>query len=182
MTSETKNRPHRTIEDSAGDTASSGSAPAPGWSTRKTIAAVAIAAGVAGIGGAVIWASSGSAAVSAAQGFGGGAAGGPGGGASPGGLPAALHGLYVASDGNGGYETDFMQVGKVTAVSSTSLTALSADGYSRVYTLDAATALGTGGASPVAAGDTVTVVAKTSGEAATAKAVTESAAGAQPAQ
>jgi hypothetical protein len=188
MSSETKTGQSSTIDapaPSTSDTASSwgatGAAPAAGWSRRKTITAVAIAAGVAGIGGAVIWASSGSAAVSTAQGFGGGTAGGPGGGASSGGLPNALHGLYVASDGNGGYETDLMQVGKVTAISPTSLTALSTDGYSHVYTLDAATALGTGGTSSVTAGDTVTVVAKTSGETATAKTVTESAGADQPA-
>ncbi|MCU1681232.1 MAG: hypothetical protein JWQ81_1971 [Amycolatopsis sp.] len=158
--------------------------PSAGWSRRKTIAAVAIAAGVAGIGGAVIWASSGSSTATTGQGFGG--TGGPGGGArsgASGALPNALHGEYVASDGNGGYETDLMQLGKVTAVGPTSVTALSSDGFSQVYTVDAATAVGTGtGTSSLATGDTVTIVAKTTGTAATAKTVTEgTTAGAGPA-
>lgn len=153
-----------------------------GWSRRKTVAAVAVAAGVAGIGGAVIWASSGSSTTTTGQGFGG-AGGGPGGAAQAGALPNALHGTYVASDGSGGYETDLMQIGKVTAVGPTSLTALSSDGFSQVYTVDAATAVGTGtGTSSLATGDTVTIVAKTTGAAATAKTVTEGdVAGARPA-
>ena len=41
---------------------STSDARAPRWSSRKTIAAVAVAVGVAGVGGVVIWAAGGSAA------------------------------------------------------------------------------------------------------------------------
>jgi len=87
--------------------------------------------------------------------------GGPGG-------SRALHGEYVVSDGNGGYTTQLTQTGKVTELSATSLTAVSDDGYSKVYTIDASVVNG------VATGDTVTVVATTSGTTATAQSVRES--------
>jgi hypothetical protein len=56
--------------------------------------------------------------------------GGPGGqfGGRADGLSGALHGDFVASDGNGGYVTKRLQSGTVTAVSSTSISAKSADG------------------------------------------------------
>jgi hypothetical protein len=145
------------------------------WSARKTVAAVAIAVGVAGAGGVAIYAASGSTDASATQ-------SGPGGGMQmPGGsggsqsvLSGALHGEYVVSDGNGGYTTEAMQTGTVTEVSSTSLTAQSDDGYTRTYTIDSGTAVGTDAdLSSIATGDTVTVVASMSGETATADTVTE---------
>jgi hypothetical protein len=148
--------------------------PAQRWSGGKTAAAVAIAAGVAGVGGAVIWVGSGSnAATTTAQALGG--TGAPGGQGGPATLSGALHGRYVVSDGNGGYTTELMQVGKVTAISATSLTATSADGFSQTYTIDAATATGNGSTSigSVATGKTVTVVAKTTGDTATAESVSE---------
>jgi hypothetical protein len=86
-----------------------------------------------------------------------------------------LHGQYVVPDGNGGYTTELMEVGKVTAMSATSLTATSADGFSQTYTIDAATATGNGstGIGSVATGKTVTVVAKSTGGTATAESVSE---------
>jgi hypothetical protein len=59
--------------------------------------------------------------------------GGPGGGAT---LIDALHGAYVVSDGDGGYTTELMQTGEVTAMSD--------DGYTRTSTIDADTVLGNG--------------------------------------
>jgi hypothetical protein len=167
------------------------------WSAKKTIAAVAIAIGVAGAGGAVVYAASNSSDASSAQGGPGGQNGGPGGtGGGMNTLGSALHGEFVVSDGNGGYTTELMQVGKVTAISSTSLTAASDDGFTKTYTIDANTVVGGGGQggtngtnnssnnssnnnsgssnlSSIATGDTVTVVAKTSGNTATAGSVSE---------
>ena len=51
---------------------------------------------------------------------------------------------YVASDGDGGYTTELMQTGEVTAISDTSVTATSDDGYTRTSTIDADTVLGNG--------------------------------------
>ncbi|MCR6483391.1 hypothetical protein M8542_11230 [Amycolatopsis sp. OK19-0408] len=149
-----------------------GAAPAPGtpskpgWSPGKKIAAGAVAVAIVAGGGAAIWAasSSSSAATDTQAGPGGGMTGGPGG---SGGLAAALHGEYVASDGNGGYVTKLTQTGEVTALSATSLTAKSDDGFSKTYTITSAQATG------LATGDTVTVVATESGDTATATSVTD---------
>ncbi|WP_328617875.1 hypothetical protein OHS18_18470 [Amycolatopsis sp. NBC_00355] len=155
----------------AGPDAGWGGAPGPArppWPTGKKVAAGAVALVIVAGGGAAIWAASSSAATGDTAGPGGmqggpgGTQGGPGG---AGALGSALHGEYVSSDGNGGYVTKIMQTGKVTALSATSLTARSDDGFSKTYTITAAQATG------VASGDTVTVVATESGT--TATAVTE---------
>ncbi|GAA3836585.1 hypothetical protein [Amycolatopsis tucumanensis] len=147
------------------------------WSARKTVAAVAIAVGVAGAGGVAIYAASGSTDSSA---MGQGGMGVPG-GASPSAMVNALHGEYVVSDGNGGYTTELMQIGTVTEVSATSLTARSDDGYTKTYTIDSDTAVGDNAdLSSIATGDTVTVVASVSGDAATADTLTEGTAMAGP--
>lgn len=148
--------------------------PAQRWSSRKTVAAVAIAVGVAAAGGAAIYAASGTSDASTAMqgGPGGQMQGGPGGGQST--LASALHGEYVVSDGNGGYTTELMQTGTVTDISSTSLTAKSDDGYTKTYAIDSDTAVGNNAAlSSIATGDTVTVVATVSGADATADTLTE---------
>ncbi|WP_439382309.1 hypothetical protein [Amycolatopsis lexingtonensis] len=157
-----------------------GAAPAPGtpprasWSPGKKIAAGAVAAVIVAGGGAAVWAASSSASTDTATGPGGmnGMTGGPGG--MTGGLGSALHGEYVSSDGNGGYVTKIMQTGEVTELSATSLTAKSDDGFSKTYTITSAQATG------LATGDTITVVATESGDAATATSVTEGRTGAQP--
>ncbi|MEA5366688.1 hypothetical protein VA596_44655 [Amycolatopsis sp., V23-08] len=155
-----------------------GGAPAPapgkpGWPTGKKVAAGAVAAVIVAGGGAAIWAaSSSSATTDTAAGPGGAAGGMRGGPGGAGALGSALHGEYVSSDGNGGYVTKIMQTGKVTALSATSLTAQSDDGFSKTYTITSAQATG------VASGDTVTVVATESGDAATATSVTEGTTGA----
>lgn len=147
-----------------------GTPPRPGWSPGKKIAAGAVAAAIVAGGGAAIWAASSSAA-SGTQAGPGGTTGGPG-GMRGAGLGAALHGEYVSSDGNGGYVTKILQTGDVTALSATSLTAKSDDGFSKTYTITAAQATG------LATGDTVTVVATESGSTATATSVTEGETGA----
>jgi hypothetical protein len=48
----------------------------------------------------------------------------------------ALHGEYVVSDGNGGYQTEEMQRGSVTAVNGTTFTVKSDDGYTHDWVTD----------------------------------------------
>jgi hypothetical protein len=159
-----------------------GAAPQPAakarWSGRKTIAAVAIAVGITGAGGAAIYAATNN--DSSDQGGGPGGMGGPGGGRGPGGqggfgrgMEASLHGEFVVSDGSGGYLTELTQTGKVTAITSTSMTAASEDGFTQTYTIDASTVVPTGKLSDIVKGDTVSVVAKKSGNAATASTLIE---------
>ncbi|WP_206789405.1 hypothetical protein [Amycolatopsis sp. MtRt-6] len=149
-------------------------APKKGWSGKKTAIAAGIAVVIAAGGGAAIWAGT-SSADNTAQGPGG--FGGPGGGqfrgqggfgGLGGGMTAlreALHGDFVVPDGNGGYTTERLQTGDVTELSATSVTLTSKDGYKQTYTLDSSTQK-TG---DVKQGDTnVTVVAKVSGQTATA--------------
>jgi hypothetical protein len=45
----------------------------------------------------------------------------------------SLHGEFVAPDGSGGYSTVLTQTGTVTAISPTSITVRSEDGYSQSY-------------------------------------------------
>ncbi|MCR6481286.1 hypothetical protein M8542_00490 [Amycolatopsis sp. OK19-0408] len=152
-------------------------APKKGWSGKKTAIAAGIAVVIAAGGGAAIWAGTSSADNSAQQGPGG--FGGPGGGQfnGRGGMPGggfgggmtalrdALHGDFVVSNGSGGYTTERLQTGDVTALSATSVTLTSKDGYKQTYTLDGSTQK-TG---DVKQGDTnVTVVAKVDGQTATA--------------
>jgi hypothetical protein len=151
--------------------------PKKGWSGKKTAIAAGIAVVIAAGGGAAIWAGTSSADNSAQQGpggFGGGQFPGPGGpggnfgGGFGGGMTAlreALHGDFVVSNGSGGYTTERLQTGDVTALSATSVTLTSKDGYKQTYTLDGSTQK-TG---DVKQGDAnVTVVAKVDGTTATA--------------
>jgi hypothetical protein len=128
---------------------------------RKIVTAGAAAVVLAAGGGAAIWAAGSSTDTASA-------ATAPGGPSRDGNGSRALHGEYVVSDGNGGYTTQTTQTGKVTELSATSLTAVSDDGFSKVYTIDSSLVNG------VATGDTVTVVATTSGTTATAQSVRES--------
>jgi hypothetical protein len=121
------------------------------WGLRETAAAVGVAAVIAAFGGAAIYtATEGSShsfgAPHQAVGPGGGKPRGPGGPGDPGGRhgaigdpgPAAvgstsLHGQFVVPDGSGGYSTMLTQTGTVTAISPTSITVRSEDGYSQTY-------------------------------------------------
>lgn len=113
------------------------------WGARKTIGAIAVAAAVAGVGGAAIAAAtdtgSGPGGFGDFGGFGGFGGGGPEG--PPGAMrhtdidPAALHGEYVVADGRGGFATMVTQTGRITAVSTTAVTARSDDGYTQTYVI-----------------------------------------------
>jgi hypothetical protein len=149
--------------------------PKPKRSAKKLAIAVAVALGIAGAGAGVVYAASGSTSSTTEQGPGGqgGMGGGPGGrsGGGPGGLMSeALHGEYVVSDGNGNYTTEILQNGEVTAISDTSITAKSEDGYTKTYTIDSDT---TSDLSSIATGDDVTITATVSGDTATVETVVE---------
>ena len=139
------------------------------WGVRKTIGVVAVAAAVAGVGGAAVAAAT---DTGAHGGFGdfagfGGFEGPPGSppGARHGGdpEPLSLHGEYVVAQDHGGYETRLTQTGKITAISPTSVTARSADGFAQTYVIHEVQ-----GASPppFAVGDPIVITATRQGEAA----------------
>ena len=143
-----------------------------GWRWRETTGAVAIAAVIAALGGAAIFAATEGSSHTFGQphqAFGSG--GGPGGqhGAVGGPGPASvgatsLHGEFVVPDGTGGYTTELTQTGTVTAVSPTSITVRSEDGYSQTYVIPAAA--GNAGV-PFVVNDHVVVRATSSGQTAT---------------
>lgn len=143
------------------------------WGLRETAVAVGVAAVIAGLGGAAIYATTDShSAGGAHQAFGGtpGGAGGqrpgPMGGQTP--DVMSLHGEFVVADGAGGYTTELTQTGTVTAMSPTSITMRSEDGFSQTYVVPQA-AGGTG--TPFAVDDEVIVRATRTGETATVKTI-----------
>lgn len=186
MNSDQKSAENPTRSERAWGAAESAS---PCWGVRQTLAAVGVAAVVAGLGGAAIYAAtdgdSASMGGGTPPGFGpggpGGMPGGPGampvmpgpGGPPPGGMhgpgrdaagAAQLHGEFVVSDGSGGYATMLTQTGTVTAISATSITVRSDDGYTQTY----ATPPTAGGAdASLAVNDQVTVRAIRTGQTAT---------------
>jgi hypothetical protein len=144
------------------------------WGLRETAAALAVAALIAALGGAAIYAAtagtnhsfaaphhqvfSPGAGVPGAQH---GAIGGPG--QAPMG-PPSVHGEYVVPNGTGGYTTELTQTGTVTAISATSITVRSDDGYSQTYVIP--NTAGSAG-SPFAVDDQVVVRATRNGQTAT---------------
>jgi hypothetical protein len=142
------------------------------WGVRETAVAVGVAAVIAGLGGAAIYAAtegnSHSMGGGAHQPFGGGP-GGPGGqhsgqmGAS-GPEPISLHGEFVVPDGSGGYTTELTQTGTVTAISPSAISVRSEDGFSQTYAIPQAAS---NAQAPVAIDDQVTVRAIRTGQTAT---------------
>ena len=105
--------------------------------------------------------------------------GGPGrGGHGPGGLPGAVHGTFVVPDQDGtGYQTVQMQHGTVTAVSTTSISVKSADGFTATYVVDAGTRVNRDGAiADIAADADVLVQGLVDGSTVTAQRVVDTAA------
>jgi hypothetical protein len=148
--------------------------PAPRrWGVRETTASVAVAAVIAVLGGAAIYAATAgdSHAFGAphqpfgpAVGMSGGQHG-AGGGPGPAAIGASsLHGEFVVADGAGGYTTELTQTGTVTAISTTSITVRSEDGYRQTYAIP--NAAGSAGA-PFAVDDQVVVRATRNGQTAT---------------
>jgi hypothetical protein len=143
------------------------------WGWRESAAAVAVAAVIAALGGAAIYA----ATEGTSHPFGashqapGGMPGGPGGQHSAFGRPGqgeieppSLHGEFVVADGNGGYRTDLTQTGTVTAISPTSIAVRSEDGFTQTYVIP--NPAGNAGA-PFAVDDQVVVHATRTGQTAT---------------
>lgn len=76
-------------------------------------------------------------------------------------MGGAIHGEFVTRAPSGGYQTLATQVGEVTAVSASSITVKSEDGFSRTYTVDDNTSVNAGndGIGDVKTGDEVRIVA-----------------------
>ncbi|MEQ4206661.1 hypothetical protein ABN028_21945 [Actinopolymorpha sp. B17G11] len=89
---------------------------------------------------------------------------------APGLMGWALHGEFVTAKKDGGYQTVAVQHGEVQAVSDTSITVKSEDGYSRSYVVDDETLVNAHreGIGSVDEGDDVHVAAVVSGDTATA--------------
>jgi hypothetical protein len=88
-----------------------------------------------------------------------------------------LHGEFTIKKPDGsGYETVATQTGEVTAVSPSSITVKSEDGFSRTYSVDENTVVGSGrdGIGSVKTGDTVHVAGLVDGGKASAAAVLDS--------
>lgn len=156
--------------------------PTPKWSGRKTAIAAVVAVVIAALGGVAIYAGT-SGTSGQQQGFGGpggGRMGGFNGGQLGGGaadlqlLRSTLHGDFTVAQ-NGGYVTERMQTGDVTALSATSITVQSKDDYTQTYAIDSSTEK----ANNLATGSTVTVLAKVSGGSATATSITDGSAAQQ---
>ena len=77
----------------------------------------------------------------------------------------SLHGEFVVPDGAGGYTTQLTQTGTVTAISPTSITVRSEDGFSQTYVIPSTA--GNAGAPPFAVADQVTIYATRNGQTAT---------------
>jgi hypothetical protein len=86
------------------------------------------------------------------------------------GFGRVLHGQFVTAKEGGGYQTIDVQQGQVTAVSSTSITVKSQDGFTQSYavTADTQVAAQKQGISSIKAGDTVALRATVEGGTATA--------------
>jgi hypothetical protein len=122
----------------------------PAWNAKKTVAAVAVAVGIAAAGGVAIYAASGTNQQT-------GGMGGPGGmgGAPPDGAGNGMRGPGFGL-GSGTATHGEFQSGEVTSISDTSVEVKSTDGYTKTYVIDADTV-----AEGVEKGDTVTVIATT---------------------
>ncbi|MEE6168147.1 MULTISPECIES: hypothetical protein [unclassified Mycolicibacterium] len=106
-------------------------------SMRLTVGAIGVAAAIAGLGGAAVYAATDSPGMGEA-----GPPGHHGDGPPPWAQPgrdnadaATVHSESVRRDGNGGYTTELTQVGVITALSADSVTVASTDGFSQTYAL-----------------------------------------------
>lgn len=141
-----------------------------GWRAAGTVAAVAATT----VAGGVAWASTGdntpAPSTSPSQQT---APQDKGHGPRGGGLfGEALHGEFVTAKDGGGYETVATQKGEVTAVSSTSITVKSTDGYTRTYTINSDTKVNRDGKiADIKTGETVRIRATVSGDTATATSI-----------
>ena len=93
----------------------------------------------------------------------------------PGGMFGAVHGQVTLAKPGGGYQTMDMQRGKVTAVSTNSITVRSSDGFTASYAVAASTVVDAqrDGIGSVKVGNQVVVLATVSGSKATATSITD---------
>jgi hypothetical protein len=93
----------------------------------------------------------------------------------PGGMFGAVHGQVVLAKPGGGYQTVDIQRGKVTAVSTSSITVRSGDGFTASYAVAASTIVDAqrDGIGSVKVGNQVSVFASVSGSKATATSITD---------
>jgi hypothetical protein len=89
--------------------------------------------------------------------------------------PSVLHGQYVLRQPGGGYQTIDLQNGVITAVSRTSVTLRSGDGFTHRYVVTRSTVIdaGHGGITSVKVGDDASVQATVTGSSATATSLTD---------
>lgn len=87
----------------------------------------------------------------------------------------AVHGQFVVPKAHGGYQTVDTQRGTVTAVSASSITVKSADGYIKTYQVTSSTKVDAqrAGIGSVKNGQTVSVVATVNGSSATASEIVD---------
>ncbi len=99
-----------------------------------------------------------------------GAGGGLDGGFGMRGAGMGIHGSFVAPKAGGGYQTVHTQRGTVTAVSATSITVTSEDGYAKTYAVTATTVVHAqrDGIASIAKGDEVMLIGIESGDTVTA--------------
>jgi hypothetical protein len=92
-----------------------------------------------------------------------------------GGLFGALHGQLVVPKSGGGYQTVDVQSGQVTAVSTTSITLKSADGFTMSYAVASSTIVDAqrDGIGSIKVGDQAAVVATVSGSTVTATSIND---------
>ena len=144
------------------------------WGKRQTLAAVAVAAVIGGLGGAAVYAATeGSPRVM------GGVVHASNHGPPPPGAPTAplqaepsgvLHSEYVVSDGQGGFSTKMTQTGTVDEVTLSSIVVRSDDGYTQIYAFPSSAVVPK---PSVAANDTVTVQATRTGPTVTLNSIGE---------
>ncbi|OBF38703.1 hypothetical protein A5724_09235 [Mycobacterium sp. ACS1612] len=113
--------------------------PSRGWGWRESAAAVAVAAVIAALGGAAIYAATAGSPHSFGQphqAFGPGGPPGQHGSIGPRQTePQSLHGEFVEPAGPGAYVTVVTQTGAVTALSPTSISVRSEDGFNQTYAI-----------------------------------------------
>jgi hypothetical protein len=85
---------------------------------------------------------------------------------------ATLHGEFVVADGTGTFRTVTSQTGRVTAISPTSVTARSDDGYSQTYVIPVPNPGGVAATPPFAVNDEVTIRATRTGQTASVTTIT----------
>ena len=176
-----------------------GSGPGPHRRRGRLLPVISVAVAALAVGGGVAFAAQHSAGTAAANTpssaasstpsaspsphawrgrFGGfGFGGGPGGlgGFGFGGFGGAIHGQLTEPKAGGGYQTVDMQRGTVTAVSSSSITVKSADGYTATYVVTSSTEVNAqaAGIGTIKVGDSVDLVATVSKGTATAASIVD---------